>query len=550
MTPRATSPRASHRHPLTRARRLSARHLGALSLCCLSLACARASGPTEGAQGAASAPTTTGTASVAAPASVSEAPADGTRVTLPADEAREEPLSEPITDAPDLADRDPSGLGSIGTLGHGSGSGSLKGIGEGGGGRGEGVGLGRGPGAGAGRLAGSSKPAPAPPPPGGVAPRPRRVDTSQAQDIRAGEWDDNANYRDYLEYQSKVSSKTRLDVARRRFLVVRDAAQKPIPNCQVKVTDASQRSVTLTTMASGRAILFPRAHGLMGSRLEATASCLKVSKNVSFDLVDADGAVVFELPVVRQLPERKVFDVAFVLDTTGSMSEEIHAMKSTLEQVAQLISKLNITARVGLVEYRDRGDEYLTRTHPMTTDVRGFSQRVSAIRANGGGDMPEHVNEGLRVALTKLSFSERSLGRLVFLIGDAPPQLDYQQDTPFTDSTKRAAERGIQLYTIAASGMDDLGQAAWRQMAMFTGATNLFILRGGAGPQSVGAGDPLDSCGGRHTNYSTGNLAELITAKLSRAVQELELDPMRIAGLGQDENAKPCDQRVLFLATP
>ncbi|MCW5792284.1 MAG: VWA domain-containing protein [Polyangiaceae bacterium] len=517
------------------------------------------SGPSEEAQSAPSAPPATSVAS-AAPSATAEAPqgpptppADMARVTLPADQAREEPLSEPITDAPDRREGDPSGLGSIGTIG-GGGLG-LKGVGEGGGGRppgtgtGMGYGRGRGAGAGSGRMAGS-KPAPAAPPPDGVAPRPRRVDTSQARDIRAGEWDDNANYRDYLEYQSKASPKTRIDVSRRRFLVVRDAAWKPIPNCEVKVTDASKKSVTLTTMTSGRAILFPRAHDLEGSRLEAVASCLGASKRVSFDLVDVDGAVVLELPVVRRLPERQVFDVAFVLDTTGSMGEEIQAMKSTLEQVAQLISKLNITARVGLVEYRDRGDEYLTRTHPMTTDVRGFSQRVSAIRANGGGDMPEHVNEGLRVALTKLSWSERSLGRLVFLIGDAPPQLDYEQDTPFTDSTKRAAERGIQLYTIAASGMDDLGQAAWRQMAMFTGGTNLFILRGGAGPQSVGAGDPLDSCGGRHTNYSTGNLAELITAKLSLAVQQLQLDPMRIAGLGQDENAKPCDQRVLYVATP
>ena len=160
--------------------------------------------------------------------------------------------------------------------------------------------------------------------------------------------------------------------------------------------------------------------------------------------------------------------------------------------------------------------------------------------------MPESVNEGLAVALSQLQYSDQSVARLVFLIGDAPPHLDYAQDTSYAESMRSAAHRGIQLHTIAASGMDALGQVVWRQIAQYTGGTNMFVLRGGAGPQSTGGGDPGSSCGGTHKNFSSGNLDELILGKIRGAVRSVDADPLRIAGVGVDENAKPCDQRLVI----
>jgi hypothetical protein len=94
--------------------------------------------------------------------------------------------------------------------------------------------------------------------------------------------------------------------------------------------------------------------------------------------------------------------------------------------------------------------------------------------------------------------------------------------------------------------MDSLGQVVFRQMAQFTGGTNMFVLRGGAGPQSTGGGDPGSSCGGTHTNYSSGKLDELIVHKIRRELKALDADPLRIAGLKTDENAKPCNDRIVF----
>jgi hypothetical protein len=133
--------------------------------------------------------------------------------------------------------------------------------------------------------------------------------------------------------------------------------------------------------------------------------------------------------------------------------------------------------------------------------------------------------------------------RMVVVIADAPPHLDYQEPD-YAMAAQRAAKSGIKLYTVAASGMDTSGQIVMRQMAQFTGATNLFVLRGGAGPQSVGGGDPKSSCGGTPERYATGNLHALGISKIKRELSALDADPLKIAGLGKDESSKPCNQRV------
>jgi hypothetical protein len=72
------------------------------------------------------------------------------------------------------------------------------------------------------------------------------------------------------------------------------------------------------------------------------------------------------------------------------------------------------------------------------------------------------------------------------------------------------------------------------------------VLRGGAGAQSTGAGDAKSSCGGTHENFSSGNLDQLITNKIRLEVASVGFDPMRIAGLGKDEQSKPCADRIVM----
>ncbi|MFZ5892821.1 MAG: VWA domain-containing protein [Myxococcota bacterium] len=367
-----------------------------------------------------------------------------------------------------------------------------------------------------------------------------------AASVKAGEWDDNANYREFTRWLATEPARAAhfLDLRERRFIVVRDAAGLGVPACRVVIEDEAERRTELITAASGRAILFPRAEGLSGSTLTASTNCGGGAK-ARFRITQQDGVIELRLATRRVLGERSI-DVAFILDSTGSMSEEIAAVQATIQKVAAALRDSNVSVRVGLVEFKDRGDPYVTKIFPMSSDLALFSQQVAAVSAGGGGDTPESVNEALHVGVEQLVWNSDAFAKLAFLIGDAPPHLDYSQDYDYILEAREAAHRGIQVFTVAASGMDALGQVVWRQIAAYTGATNLFVLRGGAGPQSTGAGDPKSSCGGTQTAYTTGNLDSLILAKVRSAIRALDRDPMRIAGLYADENSKPCEKRIVM----
>jgi Mg-chelatase subunit ChlD len=367
--------------------------------------------------------------------------------------------------------------------------------------------------------------------------------------VKAGEWDDNANYRDFQKFLgAQQVSYHPVDLRYRRFLVVRDAQGKPVPRCRVRVNDDAQHEASYFTNAGGHAILFPKGEGLTGSKFLATASCEGSSASQQFALVDDnDGLVDLHLAKERAAIQTRTVDLAFVLDTTGSMSEEIAAVRQTIQKVAQQLQTSETRVRIGLVEYKDRTDPFVTKVYPFSNDLQGFAAKVSKIEASGGGDTPEDMNAGVHTAVTQLQWSDESVARMAFVIADAPPHLDYQDGPDYAKDMKTASHRGIQLFTVAASGMDTQGQVVMRQMAQYTGGTNMFVLRGGAGPQSTGGGDPGSSCGGTHQNYASGNLHELIVSKIKHELKSIDGDPMRIAGLNTDENAKPCDQRVVWL---
>ena len=367
----------------------------------------------------------------------------------------------------------------------------------------------------------------------------------QASGVRAGEWDDNANYRDYVKWLKETPKGVqRLDITDRQFLVVEDRDGKPVPNCALRVTGANA-SASLVTMASGRALLFPHAMGVDGDQLSVTASCAQAVATATLNPFTVDGAVVLKLDQPRALPARHTVDLAFVLDTTGSMAEEIEAVKTTIRSVAAKLSNDQTSVRIGLVEYKDRGDAEVTHTYAFSSDLAQFSSSVAALSAGGGGDIPEDMHAGLAAALDKLEWRETATSRLIVVIADAPPHLDYQDEKDYADASRRAAGRGIKLFTVSASGMDDVGQVVMRQMAQFTGASNMFVLRGGAGPQSTGGGDPKSSCGGTHQDYASGNLDQLIMGKVRQELSSLDGDPMSIPGRGEDENAKPCGRRLV-----
>jgi len=165
-------------------------------------------------------------------------------------------------------------------------------------------------------------------------------------------------------------------------------------------------------------------------------------------------------------------DVVFLLDATGSMGDEIDAVK---EKIQEMISEIALgdpapDVRFGIVAYRDRGDESVTAVYELTRDIDRIVGNLGRIEANGGGDYPESLNEALHVTVHELNWEmAEEVSRLVFLIADAPPHLDYPDDFDYREEYQMALEKGIVLHAIGASGLDEEGERIFREIAQGTG---------------------------------------------------------------------------------
>jgi hypothetical protein len=166
-------------------------------------------------------------------------------------------------------------------------------------------------------------------------------------------------------------------------------------------------------------------------------------------------------------PVKPIVEVAFVLDTTGSMGPLIEGAKRKIWAIATAIVDENPRAevRMGLVAYRDIGDEYVTKVFNLTTDIQDLYANLLELKTRGGGDWPESVNEALHVGVTKLSWTQGAEHcRIIFLVGDAPPHMDYAQDTKYPEVMRMARERDITVNAVQAGGARDT-ERVWREIA-------------------------------------------------------------------------------------
>jgi hypothetical protein len=174
-------------------------------------------------------------------------------------------------------------------------------------------------------------------------------------------------------------------------------------------------------------------------------------------------------------------EVAFVLDTTGSMASLIEGAKRKIWSIATTIVEENPGAdiRMGLVAYRDIGDEYVTQRIELTADIQDLYARLLELKARGGGDWPESVNEALHEGITKLSWTQGpEVSRIVFVVGDAPPHMDYAQDVKYPQVLKIARERDIVVNAVQAGEARDT-MRVWREIAQMGGGEYIPIPQDG-----------------------------------------------------------------------
>jgi hypothetical protein len=119
--------------------------------------------------------------------------------------------------------------------------------------------------------------------------------------------------------------------------------------------------------------------------------------------------------------------------------------------------------KVGLVAYRDRGDEYVTKVFDLTDDLDAVHEHLMAFQANGGGDEPESVNEALHVAVHKVNWGQGNALRIIFLVGDAPPHMDYPNDIPYPVTCRKACAKNIVINTIQCGSSPETARV-WKEI--------------------------------------------------------------------------------------
>ena len=161
-------------------------------------------------------------------------------------------------------------------------------------------------------------------------------------------------------------------------------------------------------------------------------------------------------------------EVVFVLDSTGSMSGLIEGAKQKIWSIANSIISQDPAPeiKIGLISYRDRGDEYVTQIMDLTDDIDAVYAKLQSFRAAGGGDAPESVNQALNEAVTKMSWSpaDQNVYRVIFLVGDCPPHMDYQDDVKYPETCKLAMEKFIIINTVQC-GNDYSTTPIWQDIA-------------------------------------------------------------------------------------
>ncbi|HUT92302.1 MAG TPA: VWA domain-containing protein [Thermoguttaceae bacterium] len=326
-------------------------------------------------------------------------------------------------------------------------------------------------------------------------PDPPRVRQSHIQSgtLTAGSFDDHERFDDYRQFLSEAmqgddrEQLPRLAIGTRVMIHVSDARGEPVGDARVVVReavagqqvsggedDAGPALVDLVTGSDGRTLFLTGHDGAShdGEYL-VTVHPPDRAEPVTRRMHDDQGPWRITLPDTRAKLPRKL-DLALVIDTTGSMGDELEYLKVEIDSIAKTIYQMfpGVDQRYALVVYRDDGDEYVTRTFDFTGSLEEFRVTLSEQSANGGGDYPEAVHLALESA-GKLDWRERDAARVLFLVGDAPPHDRFAGQTLAAVEALRG--RGVRVFAVGASGVAMKAEFVMRAAGFLTLGQYLFL---------------------------------------------------------------------------
>jgi len=291
---------------------------------------------------------------------------------------------------------------------------------------------------------------------------------------------------------------------------VKTSSGAPAINNKVELHDASGAVLwSAITDNTGRAELWHNMNGAQEKAKQLVVHYEGGSTPIKNIKAFKNGINSIELPIACK-ETTPVIDIAFVVDATGSMADEINYLKAELKDVINQVKEElpESVVRTGSVFYRDHGDDYVTRNSDFSKDISKTVSFIAQQYARGGGDFPEAVDDALEVAVNDLNWSETSTSKILFLILDAPPHSRPENTVRIQEATKLAAQKGIRIIPITCSGIQKGTEYLMRALALATNGTYTFLT------DDSGVGNP-------HLEPSTDNYSvELLNYLMIRLITE------------------------------
>lgn len=345
---------------------------------------------------------------------------------------------------------------------------------------------------------------------------------AEAGVVTAAEWNDLLNWDFWGKLMtgdySKMNGYWGFNTSKRIAVRTVDPAGHPINGVSVKLVKGDECLWETISDNKGEANLWLAANNVQDP--VSVADCRVVIERTEMPDAPAVWAWDATEPVVNEYPApippmNLTVDIAFIVDATGSMGDEISFLKSDLQSILTKVGEMETdrTIFTGTVFYRDSdGDEYLTRFSPFTKEISSTMDFIGKQYADGGGDTPEAVHSALEAALTDLQWHSTAYAKMAFLILDAPAHRDHPGVIEsLQKSVRQFASMGVKLIPVFCSSYEKDCEFMCRQFAILTGGTYVFLTN----DSGVG-GDHIEASVG---DYQVEHLNTLMVRLITKYIQ-------------------------------
>lgn len=302
--------------------------------------------------------------------------------------------------------------------------------------------------------------------------------------LTAGEWNDLHNWnRHWLDILADGEADSYQNMygffpKQRYAVMVTNENGFPVADAPVQLKDKSGKTLWQSrTDNTGKAELWAGLYTT--EKMESTLTADVTVKGKGFQLQDLKPAKegFNYLKINTECNAPKNVDIFWVVDATGSMGDEIDYLKTELLDVIGRAKSRNpeLNYRMGTVFYRDKGDEYLTRSSELSADITKTVSFIQKQSAGGGGDYPEAVHTALEEAVFKQKWSENAIARICFLVLDASPHQGPEINKSLQKSIQEAARLGIRIVPVTASGIQKDTEFLMKFFGLATNGTYVFL---------------------------------------------------------------------------